>query len=215
MSFRLRKRDFEAGKVNDGNKKAMKKLVRDGKIRSVGVSNFKLRTLKASQNALAPLEVASNQVRYSLLNRDVEKQLLPYAQDAGITIIAYSPLAQGLLTGKYGAENKPSTFIQTVNPGFSSRNLNRLKELESVLAELGKAYEKTPSQVALNWLTSKKGVVPIPGIKKVEHAVGAAGAVGWSLTDLELDRLEKAAGGVEFDRLSAIPNLLRAPIRYG
>jgi aryl-alcohol dehydrogenase-like predicted oxidoreductase len=195
--------------------KAMKKLVRDGKVRSVGVSNFKLRTLKASQHALAPLEIASNQVRYNLLDREIERELLPYAQTEDITIIAYSPLAQGLLTGRYRSETRPNSFIQSVNPGFSSRNLNRLSELNTVLGELGSVHERTPAQVALNWLTTKGIVVPIPGVKNVEQAVSDAGAVGWTLTNSELESLEKAATEVEFDKLSAIPNLLRAVTRFG
>lgn len=194
--------------------KAMKKLVRDGKVRSIGVSNFKLGRLKAARDALVPLELASNQVRYNLLDREIERELLPYAKDENITIIAYSPLAQSLLTGKYRSETKPNSFIQAVNLGFSSRNLNRLSELSRVLVELGDVHERTPAQVALNWLAEKESVVPIPGVKNVQ-ATSAAGAVGWALTDPELERLEKAAAEVEFDRLSAIPNLLRALTRLG
>jgi diketogulonate reductase-like aldo/keto reductase len=76
-------------------------------------------------------------------------------------------------------------------------------------------HERTPAQVALNWLTTKGIVVPIPGVKNVEQAVSDAGAVGWTLTNSELESLEKAATEVEFDKLSAIPNLLRAVTRFG
>jgi myo-inositol catabolism protein IolS len=193
--------------------KAMKKLVKEGKIRSVGVSNFNLRKLKAAQDALAPIELASNQVRYNLLDREIEPELLPYTKAEKITIIAYSPLAQGLLTGKYKSDTRPTSFIQAVNPGFSSRNLTRLAEVEGILSEVAMAHGKTPSQVALNWLIGKENVVAIPGVKNVEHTISDAGAVDWRLTDLESETLEKTAAEVQFDRISAIPNLLRALTR--
>jgi myo-inositol catabolism protein IolS len=195
--------------------KAMKKLLKEGKIRSVGVSNFNLRRSKAAQDALRPFELASNQVRYNLFERKIERALLPYTNTEKITIIAYSPLAQGLLTGKYNPTTKPSSFIQAVNPGFSSRNLARLAEVNRTLAEIGNAHGKTPSQVALNWLTSKGNVVAIPGVKTVEHVIDDAGAVDWTLSNLEIEKLEKNAGDVRFDRISAIPNLMRAVMRGG
>ena len=193
--------------------KAMKKLVKEGKVRSVGVSNFNLKKLKAAQDALAPIELASNQVRYNLLDREIEPELLPYTKAEKITIIAYSPLAQGLLTGKYTSDTRPTSFIQAVNPGFSSPNLTRLAEFQGNLSDIAKAHGKTPSQVALNWLMSKENVVAIPGVKNVEHAISDAGAVDWRLTDLEIETLEKTAAEVRFDRISAIPNLLRAVTR--
>ena len=193
--------------------KAMKKLVQEGRVRAVGVSNFNLKRLKAAQEALAPLELASNQVRYNLLDREVEAELLPYAMTEQITIIAYSPLAQGLLTSRYSSNAKPSSFIQTVNPGFSPRNLNRLVEVNQTLTDIAKTHGKTSSQVALNWLMRKGNVVPIPGVKKAEHAVDDAAAVGWAIDGEEMERLEKAAAEVRFDRISAVPNFLKALTR--
>ena len=193
--------------------KAMKKLVKQGKIRTVGVSNFNLKKLKDAQEALAPIELASNQVRFNLLDREIEQELLPYANTEKITIIAYSPLAQGLLSGKYSSDSRPTSFIQGVNPGFSSRNLTKLAEVNRALSEIAKAHAKTPSKVALNWLISKENVVAIPGVKNAEHAISDAGAVDWRLTDLEIDTLEKTAADVRFDGISAIPNLLRVITR--
>jgi aryl-alcohol dehydrogenase-like predicted oxidoreductase len=190
--------------------KAMKKLVHDGKVRCIGVSNFSLKSLKAAQDALAPLELASNQVRYNLLDREIELELLPYAREKEITIIAYSPLAQGLLAGKYDPKARASTIIQNVNLGFSSRNLARLGEVNRILSEVANTHGKAPSQVALNWLIRKDNVLAIPGVKKAEHAILDAEATDWTLSDLETERVERAAAEVRFDRLSAIPNLLRA-----
>jgi myo-inositol catabolism protein IolS len=192
-----------------GTMRAMKKLVQDGKVRTIGVSNFNLKRLKAAQEALAPLELVSNQVRYNLIDRQIEEELLPYTRTEKVTIIAYSPLAQGLLTGRYTRGSKPTSLVQTINPGFSSRNLARLLEVNQALSEIAKRHGRTPSQVALNWLTRKENVVAIPGLKKPEHAINDAGAVGWSMSSLEMEKLEKVATGVHFDKLSTFPNLLR------
>lgn len=195
--------------------KAMKKLVRDGKVRTVGVSNFNLKKLKNAQDALAPLELASNQVRYNLLDRKIEEKLLPYAKTEKITVIAYSPLAQGLLTGRYTPNSRPHTLIQTVNPGFSSRNLHRLGDLSSTLSEIGKTHGKSSSQVALNWLTRNENVTPIPGAKKAENVIDDAGAVDWTLSAAEVDKIEKVAAQVRLNKLGAISNLLGTLTRRG
>ena len=194
--------------------KAMKKLTQDGTIRCVGVSNFDLDKTKHAQEALAPLELASNQVKYNLLDRQVEAQLLPYASSVRLSIIAYSPLAQGLLTGKYKTGSQPGSFTQRVNKRFSPRNLQRLAELNSVLSELAAAHGKTASQVALNWLVRNEQVIVIPGVKRPEDVVDDAGASGWRLTAEETTRLEKTAENLRFDTLSSLPNLLRAMVRH-
>jgi aryl-alcohol dehydrogenase-like predicted oxidoreductase len=195
--------------------RAMKKLVQNGKVRAVGVSNFNLKKLKNAQDALAPLELASNQVRYNLLDRKIEEKLLPYASREKITIIAYSPLAQGLLTGRYAPNSRPHSLIQTANPGFSSRNLHRLADLNSTLHEIAKTHGKTTSQVALNWLARKENVIPIPGVKKAEHVVDDVGAVDWALTATEMERIETVAAEVRLDKLGVVPNLLGALTRRG
>lgn len=190
--------------------KAMKKLVQQGKVRCVGVSNFNLQRLKAARDALAPLELASNQVKYNLLNRRTEAEVLPYANRERISIVAYSPLAQGLLTGKYTPSSKPSSFVQKTNSGFSSHNLSQLSELIEILSGIAAAHNKTPSQVALNWLIKNESVIVIPGVKRPENVLDDAGAAGWRLDDSEVERLENASSKVELDKLSGVPNILRA-----
>jgi aryl-alcohol dehydrogenase-like predicted oxidoreductase len=190
--------------------RTLKKLVRLGKVRSVGVSNFNLTQTKAAQEALSPLELASNQVKYNLLDRKIETDLLPYAQSSNVTIIAYSPLAHSLLTGRYTPENKPTSLVQAANPRFSSRNLTRMNSMQQILASIANVHNKTPAQVALNWLISKPNVVAIPGAKKSEHVVDSAGAVDWRLTESEIEKLDLAGPRIRFDRVSGITNLLRA-----
>ena len=194
--------------------RAMKKLLQHGKIRCVGVSNFGLKKMKAAQEASAPLELASNQVKYNLLERSVEAELLPYAESERISIIAYSPLGKGLLTGKYKAGSYPSSFVQRTNAKFSTRNLTRLEGVNHVLSELGTAHGKTPSQVALNWLIGKEQVIAIPGVKRAENVLDDAGAVDWRLSVDEVLKLEGAAASVSFDKLSGLPNLLRALVPH-
>jgi myo-inositol catabolism protein IolS len=194
--------------------RAMKKLVQDGRIRCAGISNFSLQKTKAAQNALAPVELASNQVKYNLLERDIETKLLPYARDEKISIIAYSPLAKGLLTGKYRVGSSPSSFVQRTNAKFSSRNLNRLEGVNRLLSELATTHGKTSSQIALNWLIGKEQVIAIPGVKRGENVVDDAGGLGWRLSADEVLRLENAVAEVGFDRLSGVPNALRALIPH-
>ncbi len=130
--------------------KTLKKLVQLGKVRTVGVSNFNLARMKAAQEALSPLELASNQVKYNLLDRNIEDDLLPYTQSSNVTVIAYSPLAHSLLTGRYTPKNRPTSLVQAANPRFSSKNLTRMNSIQQVLANIANAHNKTPAQVALN-----------------------------------------------------------------
>jgi aryl-alcohol dehydrogenase-like predicted oxidoreductase len=190
--------------------KNMSRLVQHGKVRALGVSNFNPKQTKAAQEAMSPLELASNQVKYNLIDREIEAELLPYAQSSNVTIIAYSPLAGSLLTGTYTPQRNPTSLVQAANPRFSSRNMNRMNPLQRTLSSTASAHGKTPAQVTLNWLISKPNVVAIPGAKKPEHVAGSAGATGWRLTESETRELESAASGIMFDRFSGIPNLLRS-----
>lgn len=191
-----------------GSMKAMKKLVREGKVRCVGVSNFNLKKMKSAQEALAPLELASNQVKYNLLDRGIKASLLPYAQKERITIIAYSPLAKGLLSGKYTTASKPSSLVQQTSARFSKRNLARLTTLIQCLKDVAQAHKKTPSQAALNWLVAQQNVIAIPGAKTQESVVDNAGATDWRLSEDEVARLVSLASDIKFDRISGLPNLL-------
>jgi len=119
-------------------------------------------------------------------------------------------LAHSLLTNRYSPKSKPTSLVQTVNPRFSSHNLARMNSMQQVLATIANAHNKTSSQVALNWLISKPNVVAIPGSKRPEHVADSAGAVDWRLTESEVEKLELAASEIRFDKLSGIPNLLRA-----
>jgi aryl-alcohol dehydrogenase-like predicted oxidoreductase len=193
--------------------RAMKKLVEKGKVRCIGVSNFNTSQMKAAQEALAPLDLVSNQVKYNLIDREIEKDLLPAAVRGKISIIAYSPLAKGLLTGKYTANSTPTSFVQRASSRFSHKNLNKLADLQETIKRIGDAHQRTCSQVALNWLIRRENVIAIPGAKRPSDVTDNAGAADWRLSESEIDTLERSAK-IDFDKLSGLPNLIRALIPF-
>ena len=174
---------------------AMADAVEAGLIRAVGVSNYSAEQTRRAHAALARrgVPLASNQVDYSLLQRRPETTgLLALCNQLNVTLIAYSPLAQGLLTGKYTPQNPP--------PGLRGRRyagiLAKIQPLTSLLREIGQAHGgKPPAQVALNW-TISKGTVPIPGAKNARQAIDNAGALGWRLAEAEVAALDDASAGV-------------------
>ena len=166
--------------------------VKSGLTRTVGVSNFGHNRMLASYSALArhTVPLASNQVHYSLLNRGAEKEgILRRCQELGIRLIAYSPLEQGLLTGKYSADNPPPG---TRNQRYAGL-LPKLQPLIKSLTEIGQDHGgKSNAQVSLNWAICK-GTLPIPGAKNETQAVQNAGALGWRLTDSEVAKLDEVS----------------------
>jgi myo-inositol catabolism protein IolS len=179
--------------------KAMEKLYDEGKIRAVGVSNFAVRDLEEARSVLSHAEIVSDQVRYNLINRQIEEEVLPYCSREKITILAYVPLAQGALTGKYSEGLKPSDEVRKDNKAFSDQNLRETTGLLKVLRSIANKRGKTVAQVALNWLLSHPGVIPIPGAKNVEQAEQNAGAAGWSLTQNEIREVTEVADKTELD----------------
>jgi aryl-alcohol dehydrogenase-like predicted oxidoreductase len=179
--------------------KAMEKLYDEGKIRAVGVSNFAVRDLEEARSILSHAEIVSDQVRYNLINRQIEEEVLPYCSREKITILAYVPLAQGALTGKYSEDLKPTDQVRKDNQAFSDHNLREIAGLLKVLQGMANKRGKTVAQVALNWILSHPGVIPIPGAKNAEQAEQNAGAAGWSLTQDEMREVTAAADTTELD----------------
>ena len=175
---------------------AMADLVDAGKIRSIGVSNFNAERMRRAYRALQKrgLPLAVNQVRYSLLDRSIEKNgVLETAKELGVTIIAYTPLGSGLLTGKYHRnpallQNKSFFWRLRLN-----RGIQKSRSLVTALEEIGNKYNATPAQVALNWVISFHGetIVTIPGATKVHQAEESAGAMTFRLSDEELAQLDR------------------------
>jgi aryl-alcohol dehydrogenase-like predicted oxidoreductase len=152
----------------------MKKLVNAGLLGHVGVSNYSLEGWQAAERAFGG-PVLSNQVEFSLVNREPERQLLPWAQQQGRVIIAYSPLAQGLLSGKY--QLSPPRNFRRARRTFSAESRQRAQPLIDALGDIGTKQGATNSQVALAWLIRKSNVVAIPGassLRQLEENVAAA-----------------------------------------
>lgn len=148
--------------------KAMESLVADGKVHQVGVSNFSVQQTREAQAGMSKADLVSNQVEYSLLDRSIEEDLLPFAAKEHITIIAYSPVARGKIAG--GGRDR------------------RWQILEKIASKNG----KTKAQVALNWLIVKDPVVAIPKAIQLDHVKENVGAAGWKLNKEDQDALDEA-----------------------
>ena len=146
--------------------RALDQLVAAGKVRYIGVSNFSVAQLEAAQ-AVTGNRIVANQVRYSLVDRTIERNLLPYCQRNDVTVIAYSPLARGI--------------------GALRDGLN-----DNALTDVAEAEGKTEAQVALNWCISKDNVVAIPRASSLAHVADVCGAAGWRLSPASIDSLERA-----------------------
>lgn len=175
---------------------AMADLVEAGKIKAVGVSNFNAHQTRKAHEALVRrgLGLASNQVQFSLLERSIETDgILETAKDLGVSIIAWSPLASGLLSGKF---HRDKEVLRHTQIGRRIRLASQIRETEPLIAAmepLAEKYGVSVAQVALNWTVNFHGetVVAIPGASKVSHAEEAAGVTRFRLTDDEMSLLDE------------------------
>ena len=179
---------------------AMAELVERKQIKYVGVSNFSAQKMRSAWETLNKngIPLASNQVQYSLLNRKIESNgIMETARELGISIIAYSPLAQGLVTGKFhdNPELLKNIGFRKYNPMFKREGLEKSLPLVRLVKELAAKYNVTPSQIALNWIIYFHGetVVAIPGATKEVHVKENTGAMSFRLSDEDMDRLDKAS----------------------
>lgn len=174
---------------------AMADLVHQNKIRSVGVSNFNAAQMRRAHKILQEhgLPLAVNQVQCSLLNREIETNgVLETARELGVTIVAYTPLGSGLLTGKY--HNNPGLIegVPRVRRTRLKRQIDHSLPIVNALTGIAEKHQGTPGQAALNWLINFYGntVVAIPGASRVEQARENAGAMAFTLTAAEIDQLD-------------------------
>jgi aryl-alcohol dehydrogenase-like predicted oxidoreductase len=178
---------------------ALAETVKAGKVRRVGVSNYSAEQMKRAHDRLASrgVSLASNQVEYSLLQRAPETNgVLEASRNLGVTLIAYSPIAQGLLTGKYvPGDRRPSGLVRRMGRAFGEQNLKKIEPVLNILREIGEAHDKGPSQVALNWLITQRSTFPIPGAKNELQARQNAGALEWEMAGDEAEKLELATLG--------------------
>ncbi|KAL7137752.1 hypothetical protein ABFS83_10G113800, partial [Erythranthe nasuta] len=164
--------------------------VEQGLVKAVGVSNYSEKRLRDAYDQLKKrgIPLASNHVNYSLIYRLPEENgVKSTCDELGITLIAYSPLAQGALTGKYTPSNTPTGPRGSI---YTPEFMTKLQPLINRIKEIGEGYGKTPTQVVLN-------VVPIPGARNAEQAQEFADAVGWKLSNDEVEELRSMASQVK------------------
>ena len=151
--------------------RAMETLVDRGQVRYIGVSNFSVPELQAAQAAMSQYPIVCNQVLYNLKRREIERDLIPYCHDNRITVMAYTPLADGSL---------------------ATRPRLRPNRPWATLTAVAQEANKTPAQTALNWCLSRPPVVVIPKTNSVARTEENCAASGWSLTPDQVRRLEAA-----------------------
>jgi methylglyoxal reductase len=169
-------------------------LVGEGKIRAVGVSNFDPALLARAQAALGSVPLASTQPRYSLLDRAIEDDVLPWCRDAGVGVIVYSPIEQGLLSGRVTLER---TFAEddgrSWSPRFSAESRAAVLAAIAQTADIAAAHDATPAQLAIAWCFHQPGVTAaIVGARSPRQAIENAGAARIVLSPAEIDRLSGA-----------------------
>ena len=172
----------------------MADAVEAGKVRAIGVSNYSAAQLRVAHAALAErgIPLASNQVEYSLLHRQPEVNgVLDACRELGIALIAYQPLAMGVLTGKYRPGDRPKG-IRRFGRYYRGGGLEKAQPVVALLGEIGERYSRSPAQVALRWLIQQEGVLPIPGAKTGRQAASNAEALSLSLDAAEIQALDRA-----------------------
>ncbi len=174
----------------------MAALVKAGKVRTVGVSNFDADQMRRAHAAMAKhgIPLASNQVRLNLVQRVREHRgVVAAAKDLGVTIIAYSPLAQGLLTGKFHKDPGLLKGVPFMRRRMVRRQIEATRPLINALDEIAQAHGSSGAVVALSWLVNFYGetVVAIPGATKVSHVDQNVGALTLKLTPAEMKRLDE------------------------
>ena len=172
----------------------MADAVQAGKVRAIGVSNYSAAQLRTAHAALAErgVPLASNQVEYSLLHRAPEVNgVLDACRELGIMLIAYQPLAMGVLTGKYRPGDKPRG-IRRYGRYYRGDGLQKVQPVVTLLREIGERHSKAPAQVALRWLIQQENVLPIPGAKNRRQAASNAEALSFTLVDAEVETLDQA-----------------------
>ncbi|MDW8042473.1 MAG: aldo/keto reductase [Nitrososphaerota archaeon] len=189
--------------------RAMERLVNEGKVRYIGVSNFSPSQLRRAQESLKSQEIVSNQVKYNLLERKAAEGVFSTFGDS-ITVLAYSPLAQGLLTGKYSVRRRPKDIVRGLNQLFDTTNLRRVEPLIQKMRELAEKKGCDVSQIALRALIERGKVVAIAGVKDENQAELNALAAEVPLSPAEVDELFRTVRDI---KLATLLPMVRTPLR--
>ncbi|MGD8321464.1 MAG: aldo/keto reductase, partial [Gemmatimonadota bacterium] len=179
---------------------AMARLVEEGKVRALGLSEASPQTLRRA-HAVHP--ITALQTEYSLFSREIEEEILPTCRELGVTLVAYSPLGRGLLTGTYDRDYQPAEGDYRANgqPRFSRENLEANLALVEVVKEVAERHGVTPAQVALAWVLSRgDDVVSIPGTTHLRHLEENLRALAVELTAEDMAALDPLVSEVRGER---------------
>ena len=181
--------------------KAMDKLLEEGKIRYVGISNFKNYETQEAIDSLENGKIIVSEMEYNLVNRYIEKEILPFIREKGIALLAYSPLLSSFLTAKYNENNTFSeNDFRNFDPYFKNKeNFKLSRELFQLMKEIAEKHGVTPAQVAMNWLLKDEDIIPIPGAKKISHIDSNIQSTQWKLTKEEYTQLVKITDELELN----------------
>lgn len=193
--------------------RGMRSMQRAGLVCEVGVSNYCLQHWRAAENALGS-RILTNQVGYSLVDRLPELDLIPFAESHGRVIIAYSPLAQGLLSGAYHGADRPLNRVRAASPAFRRENLRHTADLIAVLREVAEAHSATSTQIALAWAIHSPAVVAIPGASSVAQLESNVAAIDIELAADEYQALCKASARYRPAVLDASPDRPLAALKH-
>lgn len=161
-------------------------LIQQGKIRAAGVSNYSVALVMEARKAL---DISSNQVSYSMLNRSIEADLVPYAQKTNLGVIAYSPMERGLLTGKYFKDGKLKENDHR-NGYFQQFNLEKVKIFLDAIAPIAEAKKATLSQLVLRWTSLQPAITAVlAGARNAAQAVANAQAMDINITQDEMQMI--------------------------
>jgi aryl-alcohol dehydrogenase-like predicted oxidoreductase len=173
--------------------RAMEKLVKEGKVRYIGVSNFNDYLLRKAEENLFSTEIIANEIEYNILSRRAEKRIIPYCLRKHIAIIAYSPLAGGVLTGKYSPNNLPRDRARAFNFLASKRVLEKAQPIFQIMKEIAEEKGANVSQIALSWIVSRPLHIAIPAALSVKEVEENAKAGDIILSWNEIERISKVA----------------------
>jgi myo-inositol catabolism protein IolS len=181
--------------------KAMDQLLTEGKIRYVGVSNYHNALVQEAMSNLQNGEIITNELEYNLINRTIEKEILPFLRQQRIVVLAYYPLLSGFLTTKYDentmlAKNDFRNYWELFK---HKENLTRSKVLFETIRQIAEEHDVGPAEVAINWLLREKDIIPIPGAKKKSQIESNIHATQWRLRNDEISRLTAITDSLELD----------------
>ncbi|PMP59808.1 MAG: aldo/keto reductase [Caldisphaera sp.] len=180
--------------------KAFERLVELGKVRYLGLSDYPVELAESARYCLSKNDVQIMENRYNIVERQAEKEIIPYVELNDLTMLAWSPLAKAAILGKYSL-SEVSNFrdVRRDDAVYYPENYKQILRLADEIKEIAKKYNKTPSQVALNWMINySKNVLPIPGAKNKEQAIENAGAVGWKLSYQDWRKLDDLSKSIKF-----------------